>query len=75
MMIFGLPNISAGDHRIFKILVSTLHNYPLIIGDRHKNFEDPMLSGQDTIAFIFFKCPVYKFPLNPIKHVGNNKSC
>ena len=30
-------------HRIFKILVSTPHNSPLIMGVRHKNFEDPML--------------------------------
>jgi hypothetical protein len=29
-------------HPIFKILVSTPHNYPLILGGRHKNFEDWM---------------------------------
>ena len=29
-------------HPIFKILVSTPHNYPLIMGGGHKNFEDWM---------------------------------
>jgi hypothetical protein len=29
-------------HWIFKICVSIPHNYPLIMGDRHKNFEDSM---------------------------------
>jgi hypothetical protein len=39
-------------HQIFKILVSIPHNYYLIMGDRHKNFEDPMF---------FLQCPLYSF--------------
>ena len=38
---------SAPGARIFKILVSTPHNTPLIIGDRDKNFEDPITGTQD----------------------------
>ena len=30
----------------FKSYVSTPHNDPLVMGDRHTNFEDEMLSGQ-----------------------------
>jgi hypothetical protein len=40
-MIFGFTIISAWDHQIFKKKgVSIPYNYPLIMGDRHKNFEE-----------------------------------
>ena len=35
--------------QIFKILVSTPHNTPIIMGGRHKNFEDPRLEGQGNM--------------------------
>ena len=41
------PYILVRLHRIFKILVPTPHNTPLIIGGRDKNFEDLMQSSQD----------------------------
>ena len=44
---FCFAFISARKHRIFKILVSTPDNTPLIMGGRLKNFEDPVLSGWD----------------------------
>ena len=40
-------HISSYEYQIFKILVSTPHNYTLIMGGSDKNFEDPMLSAQD----------------------------
>ena len=46
-MIFGFPNISAREHGIFQICVSTHHNYPLIMVDRDKKFEYLILSGYD----------------------------
>ena len=39
---FCFAHISASICRIFKILVPTPHNIPLIMGGRHKNFKDPM---------------------------------
>ena len=50
---------------MFKILVSIPHNYPLIIGDRHKNFEDLMffLKGPfhsfyiQSLITLFFETP------------------
>ena len=39
-------------HWIFKICVYIPHNYPLIMGDRQKNFEDLMF---------FLKCPCHSF--------------
>ena len=44
---FCFPYISAPGARIFKILVSTPHNTPLIMGDRHQNFEDSSTGAQD----------------------------
>ena len=46
-MKFCFPYISSPGDRIFKILVSTPHNTPLIMGDRHKNFEDPITWARD----------------------------
>ena len=37
---FCFAHIAAAKHRIFKILVSTPHNIPLIMWGRHKNFKD-----------------------------------
>jgi hypothetical protein len=34
--------LQLNNHPILKICVSTPHNYPLIMGGRHKNFEDWM---------------------------------
>ena len=39
---FCFAHISAANHRIFKILVPTPHNIPLIMGGTHKNFKDRM---------------------------------
>ena len=44
---FCFAYILAGKLPIFKILVSTPHNYGGIMGGKHKNFKDLMLSGQD----------------------------
>ena len=44
---FFLPYISSPGDRIFKILVSIPQNMPLIMGDRHKNFEDPITRTRD----------------------------
>jgi hypothetical protein len=41
------PYISAPGALIFKTFVSTPHNTPLIMGERHKDFEDPSTCGQD----------------------------
>ena len=38
--------LSPGD-RIFKMLVSIPHNTPLIMEDRHNNFEDPITWTQE----------------------------
>ena len=46
MMIFGFPNISAWDQRIFKIIVSIAHNKRIIILDK-KKFEDLILADWD----------------------------
>ena len=35
--------ISAFEHQIFENHFCTPYNIPLIMGDRHKNFKDPML--------------------------------
>ena len=43
----SFPYISSPGDRNFKILVSTPHNTPLIMGDRHKNVEDPMTWTRD----------------------------
>ena len=40
---FCFANISATIHRIFKILVPTPHNIPLIIWGRHKNLKIPCI--------------------------------
>ena len=48
MMIFGSPYISAWEHQIFKILVSIPHTKGVNLGDRHNNFENPMLSGREN---------------------------
>ena len=47
--------ISASDHRIFKNIVSTPHNLPLIIWSRDKNFEESisLISQRD----IYFETP------------------
>ena len=42
--------------KIFKILVSIPHDLWLIIGDRHTNFEDSMLSGHLKLLH-FFETP------------------
>ena len=44
---FCFPYISSPGDRIFKILVSTPYNTPLIIGDTYKNFEDPITWTRD----------------------------
>ena len=44
---FCFAHISASICRIFKILVPTQHNIPLIMGGRHKNFKDPMYKSWD----------------------------
>jgi hypothetical protein len=44
---FVFSYISAPSAPISKILVSTLHNTPLIMGDRHKNFEGSSTGGRD----------------------------
>ena len=36
-------NVSAYEHRNLNSRVSTPHNTPIIMGDRHKNFKDPIL--------------------------------
>jgi hypothetical protein len=41
-ILFCFPYILSCGHQIFNILVSTPHNTPLIMGDRDKNFEDPV---------------------------------
>ena len=66
MMIFGSPYILAWEHRIFNILVSIPHTKGVNLGDRHNNFENPMLAGQDIrenkyhlkLLQDFFKRPV-----------------
>ena len=45
------PYISAPEHQLSKYFVSTPHNTPLIMGDRHKNIKDLMLSSCDIIWF------------------------
>ena len=43
--------ITASEHNIFESPVSTPHKIPIFKGDRHKNFEDPMLrSWARTLA-------------------------
>jgi hypothetical protein len=44
---FCFPYISSPGDWIFKIYVSIPHNTPLIMGDRQKNFEDPITCAQD----------------------------
>jgi hypothetical protein len=40
--------ILAPEHLIFKIIVPSFHNKPLIMGGRHKNFKDQMHWSQDV---------------------------
>ena len=56
-MIFGFPNISAWEYRIFKKIVSIRHNYPLIMGDRHNKFEDPIV----TTYYLYCLCHFFHF--------------
>ena len=44
---FCYTHISSSIHRIFKILVCTPHNTPLIMWGRHKNFKDSMYRNWD----------------------------
>ena len=46
-------HILSPEHRNFKILASTPHNYGVIMGGRHKNFEDLMLWAWDMTWAIF----------------------
>jgi hypothetical protein len=46
-------HISSYKYRIFKILVSTPHNYPLIMWGKDKNFEDLMPPARDITCAIF----------------------
>ena len=39
-LVFAISQLNM--HPIFKICVSTPHNYGVIMGGRHKNFEDRM---------------------------------
>jgi hypothetical protein len=60
-------HISSYKYRIFKILVSTPHNYPLIMGGRDKNFEDLMLSARDMTWAIFQKQYFICFTTNEMR--------
>ena len=40
-------NTLASEHHIFKMFVSNPHNTLLIMGERDKNVDDPMLTSQD----------------------------
>ena len=60
---FCFPYISSLSYQIFKVLMSTPHNTPLIMGDRHKNFEDPITQTRDIretnlIREVFFSHPL-----------------
>jgi hypothetical protein len=50
---FCFPYILSLGYRIFKMLVSTPHNTPLIMGDRNKNFEDSITQTRDIRKIIF----------------------
>ena len=73
-----LHYMSAYEHQIFEILVSTPHNTPLIMGDRHKNFEDPMTTSRDIKKtnhhlLGFYLITVYIFFLNTF--IVHNRYC
>ena len=66
MMIFGSPYMSACEPLIFKNFVSTPHNYGLIMGDRIKNFKDPMLCGRDIRKTKYHNMKLLRFFLNAL---------
>jgi hypothetical protein len=78
---FFFPYISAPGARIFKIFVSTPHNTPLIMGDRHKNFEDPSTwsLGRDIRKTKFDLLGFFEHPLvlvSYLKHgTGRPEEC
>ena len=44
---FCFPYISSSGDHIFEKIVSTPHNNPIIMADRHKNFGDPINWSRD----------------------------
>ena len=63
---FCFADISASVYWIFKILVPTPHNIPLIMGGRHKNFTNPINRSWDMSKTKIQSGGFFAHPLSPV---------